>query len=251
MQGQANLQDRRVSSAIPVFNGQINSIDARLQDIKAEWGSVPRYQYLTISAPTATEINNRTIYWKTDLFPRYLNPLTKASVDGLGGAVQTFIRDFRILVTPVLDSIAANELANHDDELAFNLVLERNRKSPTHRTTPIEVQLDLKVEHHGGGKFRCQARKRDDSIGRANIPHEDGANEVELAFHIFPQGTPVNAQISADAIQTRAHFTRALFDFQVGDQYSGQWIVIIPRWTNTHYPQFAGPWGEKVVMVIP
>lgn len=254
----------RISDNINVFGGQVISINSRLQAISPDWGGIPRFQYLGVDAGIAADIAARSSNWITNIYPTYMNPLTRHTVEGEGGTVDTFKRDFKAVVMPVFDFIAASALANHDDEIAFNIVLNRNRKDPTKRTTNIEAGCVLGAVHHGRGLFRCRVRTLEDAIGRANVPTDKGANMVELAYHIMPRDfnpTPqpiLDQQAVApswianpDTLTTREFFTRAVFDFHIGAEHTGQWVQIFPRWYNSHYPQFAGAWGEMVLMMIP
>lgn len=240
----------RISRAVILFNAQICSINSRLQAVSADWGNQPRYQYLGIDASIATEIQNRANHWSSDLFPKYQNPLTKDSVDGSRGPVQLFIRDFRQLANPVLDRIAASDHANYDDEIAFNLVLKKNRKGPSRPTVPIDATCSLSLHHLGARAFRCQVRKPSDAIGRANIPRNEGVDQVELAYFIVERSAGQVPNINPDSIRTRVFFTRAIFDFHVGTEFSACHMIVFARWINSRYPHFAGPWSEAKIVVI-
>ncbi|MBL0308968.1 MAG: hypothetical protein IPP77_04605 [Bacteroidetes bacterium] len=244
------MTKRRISHNITTFNSQIYSINSRLQSVSVAWGNQARYIYLKINAAQVAQIQSKANEWSTTLYPKYTDPLTKQLMDGADGPIKSFMKEFRKLVSPALDFIAASDLADHVDEKSFNLTLMRHRHKRTRRTIGIQADCMLAVTHHGTGSFRCHVRKPD-SEGRARIPLEDGAREVEVAYYIVPKNEEAKKLANPDRLRTREKFTRALFNFHIGGEYSGYWVQIFARWFNIRYPHFAGAWSEGLILVIP
>lgn len=263
--------ERRISNSIGTAYGQVVSIDNRLQKVDVAWGGVSRGQYLGVDPAKMANLNTNVGTLKTTVYPAYLDPAERHTVIGENGTLQTLMNDIRLDAMPILDFVASNPLADHNDEVSFNIVLTRNRKDPSHRTTVIEVNCVLAASHHGVGSLHCSVRTPDDAIGRTNIPHEAGADCVELAFRIVPRGQtpdddliilnandPDNAAnlssgvhvVNPDTLERHEFFTRSQFHFHLGGDHVGQWVEIFPRWYNSHYPHFAGPWGERITMMI-
>ncbi|HEX7414779.1 MAG TPA: hypothetical protein VF411_12120, partial [Bacteroidia bacterium] len=147
----------RISKSPKKFDPYLSSSDDRLQEIEPISG-LPWGEVLGLSTVNISDWHNKRLFWDTPttgLFAKYSSAATSTSV--VKGLVKTFITDFRTFADPLLNLIAASPKASNIDEKAFNLVLNINRKHPTHTHTKIADQCFTKWAGEGGGNMKASS----------------------------------------------------------------------------------------------
>ena len=228
----------RVPTKIGLFNPYIINTDNFLIAISS--GVIRNYERLGISVTDKDAWGAFRLEWETVLYPAYSNVDTRTKT--INNRVANFKKKFKDFANPVLDIIAASPAGTETDESTFNLVLDRNRKDPSRMTSAIEAQCFGTVKNLGGGEVKGGYRTSSDG-SRASLA--EGADSVQLAVKVGGPA-PANPGDGTTLVLSR----KSTFIYSAGMDKAGQRIYIYPRWYNTRYPQFAGPWGEVISLML-
>ncbi len=184
--------------------------------------------------------------WVNNVFPAYSNPLTSTS--GVKSDTHQFIDDFvQFMETELLiEKIKSCGLANHDDELVWNMKLEADEKSV--HTDKITPEVYAEITTLGRGMFDIHTKAEAD-MTRSSIPRDAGADSVQFAYIIVdkPSDAPMdpNSELLKKDISRKAHF-----EFDAGSANQSKWLVVYFRWFNTSFPKIAGNWGTMQIVAI-
>ncbi len=278
----AKKKEPRISLSPKKFNPYLGRTDDRLQAIEPLSGN-PYWQQYGLTSANATDWHNKRLFFTaatTGLFAKYSNPATSTSL--VKQQVKGWIKAFRTFANPLLNIIAASPNATSDDEAIFNLVLNVNRKKPTHTHTKIEDACHTDWVGHGGGNMKAGSRSTTDTK-RHSLP--EGADGVQYAWMILDD-TPENitsniasvqkANDAAIALRTanpalpvpiplplpvappqhpddgakQEFFSGATHQFAFGAANKGKYLYVWSRWYNSKHPEIAGDWNARQVELI-
>jgi hypothetical protein len=272
----------RISNSPRVFNPYINSTDDHLQSIEPGSG-LPYWQYLGLSSANATDWHNKRLFWDTPttgLFSLYGSPATSTSI--VKGKVKHFIKDFQTFAGPLLSIIAASANATNEEEKIFHLVLNVNRKKPSHTHTKIADLCITALISEKGGSMKAASRSAHDSK-RASLA--EGADGVQYAYLIMdenpktvatrtaavdaanaaavsarqanpglpipvPAPLPTPIPLHPDDGTKQEFFSGATHEFTLGADKEGKYLCMWTRWFNSKHPELAGNWSEMQIALI-
>ena len=271
----------RISSSANVFNAFVARTDDRLQGIEPASGN-PYWQFYGLTSTNATDWANKRQFFTTPgtgLYALYSNPLTSSSP--IKKQVKQFIKDFRAFGSPLLNIIAASPNATSDDEEIFNLVLNKNRKKPTHSHTKIADACYTDWTGSGGGNMKAASRSETDSSRHSLAEGADGVQYATMILDDTPENIATaiaaaqqanNAAAAARAANpativptvpipvappqhpddgtTQEFFSGASHQFILGAANKGKYLYTWSRWYNSKHPELAGDWNARQVILI-
>lgn len=229
------MSDRsRVPSTIPIFNGFIDTTDNRLQLINPVTNN-PYYVDYNISPASATSWSAKRKNWDINIYPAYNDPTMRTS--SVIENVHNFIADFKTFASPLINKIAASDVAGSDEEHIFNFVL--THQDPSHATTAIKDGCTGTIHPLGLCEYEIKC------VGENVSGHAHkvvGADSVQYAYLIADE-EPATSPTPDDGTMSFGLSTTALFTVNFGTISQGKWLGIYFRWYNTKHPNLAGPWG--------
>ncbi|MHB8259172.1 MAG: hypothetical protein ACYDCN_05935 [Bacteroidia bacterium] len=272
----------RISTSPKKFDPYITSTDDRLQAVEPTSGE-HYWQYLGLSSTNGSDWHNKRTYWDTPLtglHALYTNPDTSTST--VKGRVKQFIKDFRAFADPLLSLIAANPNSTATEEQIFNLVLNKNRKKPTHTHTKIADQCFTDWTGHGGGNMKAGSKSEHDSKRHSLAEGADGVQYATMIMDDTPENiataiaavvaqnlAAANARIANPSLPAPipiplptappAHpddgakqefFSGATQQFSFGADKKGKYLYVWSRWFNSKHPEIAGDWNARQVVLI-
>jgi hypothetical protein len=284
----ASKKGARISSSPKKFNTQITGMNARLQALAP--GSPPPpgtpvyyYTYYGLSSANGSDFNNKYLFWSTPvtgLYAQYNNPVTSSST--VKNQVKIWIKAFRAFAAPLLNIIAASANATSDDEAIFNLVLNVNRKKPTHSHTPIADQCFTDWTVSAGGNMKAGSKSAHDSKRHSLAEGADGVQYATMILDDTPENitnniaTAVAANLAAtnariatptlpvpvplpipaappahpDDRTAQVFYSGATHPFSLGASNKGNYLYVWSRWYNSKHPELAGDWNSRQVILI-
>ena len=231
----------RISKSPTKFNSYINNTDSFLA--ANDPSGQPNWKRLGLKNANNTEWNTKRVLWRDTLYPKYSNPDQKTST--VVKDVQQFIKDFSTFASPLLNIIAASPDGTAQDEEIFNLILMKNRKKPTHSTTPIEEQVYGTLTGIGGGSVKCAFRTEHDTK-RPSLA--EGADSVEIAYSIIAAGQAPPA--NPDEAEETFISSKASFVLETGAENSGKKLYLFARWFVVKNDALAGPYSQVMSVLI-
>lgn len=278
----ASKKGARISSSPKKFNTEINRTDDRLQAIEPVSGN-PYWKQFSLTSVNATDWHNKRLFWNTPttgLFAKYSDPNT--STPTIKTQVKKFIKDFRTFGNPLLNLIAASPNATTDDEAIFNLVLNINRKHPTHTHTKIADACVTDWTNQGGGNMKAGSKSAHDSKRHSLAEGADGVQYAYMILDDTPENIATNiadaiaANLAAATARTAnpnlpipvpvpiplaapAHpddgtkqefFSGSTHEFTLGADKKGKYLYVWSRWYNSKHPEIAGDWNARQVELI-
>jgi hypothetical protein len=273
----------RVPKSPAKFDTYINSGDDHLQAIEPLSGN-PFWQELGLSSANALDWHNKRQFWSnitTGLYALYGSPDTSTSI--IKGKVKTFIKDFQTFANPLLSIIAASPNATEQEEEIFNLVLNVNRKSPSHTHTKIADKCFTNWESGKLGNMKGSSHINKEAKGRTSVP--EGADGIQYAYMIMdenpktiaartsavekanasgtaarlitptllpfiPTPLPVPVPQHPDDGTKQEFFSGASHEFIFGADKEGKYLCSWTRWFNSKHPELSGDWSEMQTVLI-
>ena len=272
----------RISNKAKVFEPYIGTTDDRLTAIEPVSGN-PYWQVYGLSSANATDWHNKRLFFTTPttgLYAKYSSPETSTSL--VKTQVRQFIKDFKAFASPLLNIIAASPNATNDDEGIFNLVLNKNRKKPTHSHTKIAVDCYTEWKASGGGNMRAASKSASDSTRHSLVEGADGVQYATMILDDTPENIATaiaaanqanNAAIAArtanpalpvpvlvvvpdappqhpDDGTTQEFYSGATHQFVLGADKKSMYLYSWSRWYNSKHPELAGDWNARQVTLI-
>jgi hypothetical protein len=231
----------RIPYTISTFNDYIVNTDDQLQATNTDTGN-QYYKDYNISDADSKEWSNRRVNWVKNIYPAYINPATSTSI--VKANVKTFIKDFHTFGNPLLNKIAASDVAGNTEEHIFNLVLHKS--NPSHATAPITAQCSAAIHSAGTGMYEISCKG---SYHEGRSRKVDGADSVQFSYAINAQ-QPATVPAPDAAGMIKDISTTAIFTQDFGSDNLGKWLTIYFRWYNTKHPQLAGAWSAVQVVAI-
>jgi len=282
------MSNARISSSPKEFNTQITRMNARLQALAPTSPPPPGtpiyyFTYYGLSSTNGSDFNNKYLFWSTPLtglYAQYNNPVTSSST--VKNQVKTWIKNFRAFADPLLNIIAASPNATTDDEAIFNLVLNINRKHPTHTHTKIVDACFTDWTGSGGGNMKAGSRSTTDTKRHSLAEGADGVQYAYMILNDTPENianniaTAVAANLAATNARTanpslpapipvplplappqhpddganQEFFSGATHQFTFGASNKGKYLYTWSRWYNSKHPEIAGDWNARQVELI-
>jgi hypothetical protein len=231
----------RIPGTIGAFNTYIINSDNRMQAINPDTSN-PYFQDYGITTAVATDWSNQRKDWVTNLYAAYSDPTMSTSI--AKDNVKTFMQGFSEFAAPLLNKIAASDVAGNAEEHIFNFVL--HRKNPVHPTSAISDECFANVHSMGRGLYEFACRGVQDA-SRASKVH--GADSVQIAYSIVAQ-QPTLPPAPDDVSMSNDIATTAIFQHDFGAANITKLLIIYFRWYNTKHPTLAGAWSAMQVVAI-
>ena len=157
-------------------------------------------------------------------------------------------------ISKILDDTAASKW-NNEDRLIFNRKkgLPRSYSKPESQI-PFEIAVDNVPALNGLIDFKAKPR------GETKRSHlAEGSNAIDMSYAFVQSdirkatdlpGKVLEKCIGVDDCTNRTTFYKAIFQFTADSALIGFDLYCWFRFTNIHYPEFAGKWSEKHVIRI-
>lgn len=230
----------RVPQNIAPFNNYITSTNTFLQSTDPNTGNPRWMNYPGVTSQNATDWAAYASKWGGD-YLLYQNPDTRTKT--VNKNIHDDIVNFTEFAMPILNLIAANPNGTNQDEVVFNLVLDKNHKDPTKKENPIEGECFAHAESLGGGEIKIGCRTEHDA-SRNSLA--EGADSVQVAYKI---GAPFTIDEYPETYRTHL-FSTASFILRVNSSAEGQKLYLRLRWYNLKHQSLAGSWSEVMYQLI-
>ena len=213
---------------------------------------------LGLTAPEIAQGITYKVQWTDPVTPGIYDKHIDENVTGKKTArdVAKFTDTFNKWLHPLLDRMEGSAAINIDDRAVLRIA-----KKPTTYSRPIaKIDEIPEVTVTGSGRGMVTLKSRvPGKKGRPSLPAT--ANAVEVTYAIYgkefkaenelsPKVKKVEPVTEKDCTWVEQH-TQAVFEMEVGTEFSGGTLKGWAHYIDVHNPKRAGDWSEDFSIMVP
>jgi len=171
-------------------------------------------------------------------------------------AVDTFRKKINKWFLPILNQISANKNITGKDRLTLNI---RERPTKLHRKgSKIEDIPDVFLKPSGRGNIILRSLPKGHDCRKPKLGKNADCIEIRYAVVMkekiehekFPKRRDTAPENVEECFYSEIH-SKAMFNVDVGSEYSGGEIYLWARYSYMRRPNIAGSWSQVAIITLP